>query len=186
MKITKESNFPATLQSGFKKSGIFPFDADIIRKTVKISVPNTATTSAIGADDGRLLSISKLLTDIRLSSSDLKDCVDFIHRKLRGEPLGKEVAKAARIVLAPAPKPKKVKKTDQRIRIEDGRNLTQSDTLSFLEERIDKKNALRTKKVTRAPLSLAERVPAKASKTVKRSFRKKPKNTFLGDDYDSI
>ena len=128
------------LQSGFRKTGLYPFDSETIRKSVPVFHSTAIETSIpLAEQQTRLCAISKHLHYLDVKKKDRKNILAAIRRTMRGQSYGEEVADAARIILVHRQKEKKIRTTDPRVTLTHGRLPTEQNFVSALAEKADKK-----------------------------------------------
>ena len=144
--VVKECRISETLQSGFKKTGLFPFAPDFISSNV--SKPKTPTsTFNLDARNQNLLQIGRLLEGLGIKESDRRFLLDSVMRVTRQQSIGDEIATALTAALLPSTHTKKPRKIDPRLALSHGACITELKFVTALAERADSKKKKREKRV---------------------------------------
>ena len=140
LKKLGRSRKATNLQSGFRKTGLYPFDPENIRKSVPVFHSTAIETSIpLAEQQTRLCAISEHLHHLDVKKKDRENILAAICRTMRDQSYGEEVADASRIILVPRQKEKKTRTTDPRVTLTHGRLLTEQTFVSALAESANKK-----------------------------------------------
>ncbi|GAV08458.1 hypothetical protein RvY_18142 [Ramazzottius varieornatus] len=128
------------MKEGFRKTGMYPFDAELLRGTVnprlEVVEHNEAQSEEYFAD------IAKILREkIRLSEDKTTSCLLEIRKIMTGESVGSVVAvQFYKNLLRSAPQ-KKRREKDSRLDVSNGRILTESAYISTKKAAMEKNKA---------------------------------------------
>ena len=85
--------------------------------------------------------IVSVLTEIEMGDNDQAEILMSVNGMLHGQSIDMEVAEATRLVLVPAPRPKKTRKKNFPISTQYGRNSSENDFVNIIAAGADQKAA---------------------------------------------
>ena len=90
----------APLKSGFRKTGLFPYNPTEIKKTLAVVV-TPASLSVVHPEDPRVRVISEKLVELGIKKQEHDFILSSVIHAARGESIGVEVSLALAAVLLP-------------------------------------------------------------------------------------
>ncbi|GAV03044.1 hypothetical protein RvY_13527 [Ramazzottius varieornatus] len=137
-------NVGQSLQSGFAKTGLFPFSPEVIRQTVKLhhdpQIIERGIRREIQQDFGPLINILKDQYNIS-AEKDLEDIKEFIQLKQKGITPGAVLANVMqKDLFGEAPK-KQRRQVNRQLNTEPGALITGPEFVAELEKEDEKKKA---------------------------------------------
>ena len=147
LEVWEKCNFSETLRDGFRKTGLFPFDANIILKTVT-SVGPTDEPASPGplTFSPQKRKLREVLEDMKVPEDSINSIVGQAMRSARGQTIGYDIAKSLRKALLESnPKKQRVTK-DQRLGTTSGLILTLPPSVAALNDKESSKKKPATRR----------------------------------------